>query len=144
MAIAYLLDQGLTHREIAAHLGRNQSTISREIARGMTEHGYDALVAQKRAVDRLARPKPRKLDTNPQLRAFVIEELNTKWSPSPWLLSPAPLGTKLGALQSTSVTSSTSLLLCGAVIDKLAGDIHLIRGDFTTVSFLIGIICYSG
>lgn len=144
IAIAYLLDQGLTHREIAAHLGRNQSTISREIARGMTEHGYDALVAQKRAVDRLARPKPRKLDTNPQLRAFVIEELNTKWSPSPWLLSPAPLGTKLGALQSTSVTSSTSLLLCGAVIDKLAGDIHLIRGDFTTVSFLIGIICYSG
>ena len=35
--------------------------------------------------------------------------------------------------QSTSVTSSTSLLLCGAVIDKLAGDMHhLIRGDFTT------------
>ena len=32
-----------------------------------------------------------------------------------------------------SVTSSTSLLLCGAVIDKLAGDMHhLIRGDFTT------------
>ena len=90
IAIAYLLKQGHTHREIAAQLGRNQSTISREIARGMTEHGYDALVAQKRAVDRLARPKPRKLDTNPQLRAFVIEELNTKWSPSPWLLSPAP------------------------------------------------------
>lgn len=81
IAIAYLLKQGHTHREIAAQLGRNQSTISREIARGMTEHGYDALVAQKRAVDRLARPKPRKLDTNPQLRAFVIEGLNTKWSP---------------------------------------------------------------
>lgn len=79
--IAYLLKQGHTHREIAAQLGRNQSTISREIARGMTEHGYDALVAQKRAVDRLARPKPRKLDTNPQLRALVIEGLNTKWSP---------------------------------------------------------------
>ena len=81
IAIAYLLKQGHTHREIAAQLGRNQSTISREIARGMTEHGYDALVAQKRAVDRLARPKPRKLDTNPQLRAFVIEGLNSKWSP---------------------------------------------------------------
>lgn len=81
IAIGYLLKQGLTHREIAAQLGRNQSTISREIARGMTEHGYDALVAQKRAVDRLARPKPRKLDTNPQLRALVIEGLNTKWSP---------------------------------------------------------------
>ena len=79
--IAYLLKQGHTHREIAAQLGRNQSTISREIARGMTEHGYDALVAQKRAVDRLARPKPRKLDTNPQLRALVIEGFNTKWSP---------------------------------------------------------------
>ena len=35
--------------------------------------------------------------------------------------------------QTTSVTSSTSLLLCGAVIDKLAGDMHhLIRGDCTT------------
>ena len=79
--IAYLLKQGHTHREIAAQLGRNQSTISREITRGMTEHGYDALVAQKRAVGRLARPKPRKLDTNPQLRAFVIEGLNSKWSP---------------------------------------------------------------
>lgn len=79
--IAYLLKQRHTHREIAAQLGRNQSTISREIARGMTEHGYDALVAQKRAVDRLARPKPRKLDTNPQLRALVIEGLNKKWSP---------------------------------------------------------------
>lgn len=81
IAIGYLLKQELTHREIAAQLGRNQSTIRREIARGMTEHGYDALVAQKRAVDRSARPKPRKLDTNPQLRAFVIEWLNTKWSP---------------------------------------------------------------
>ena len=81
IAIAYLLKQRHTHREIAAQLGRNQSTISREIARGMTEHGYDALVAQKRAVDRLARPKPRKLDTNPQLRALVIEGLNKKWSP---------------------------------------------------------------
>ena len=47
----------------------------------MTEHGYDALVAQKRAVSRLARPKPRKLDTNPLLRAFVIAGLNRKWSP---------------------------------------------------------------
>ncbi len=73
--------QGWSMRRIASEIGVAASTVSREIARGSTAVGYKASTAQDRA-DRLkARPTPRRLDTDPLLRARVLEGLNTGWSP---------------------------------------------------------------
>lgn len=73
--------QGWSMRKIAAELGVAPSTICREIARGSTAVGYRAPTAQERADRMRARPKPRKLDADPLLRARVIEGLNAGWSP---------------------------------------------------------------
>lgn len=75
------LSQGWSMRRIAAEVGVAPSTICREVARGSTAVGYKARTAQERA-DRLKpRPRPRKLDNDPVLRARVVEDLNKGWSP---------------------------------------------------------------
>jgi len=75
-------------RSIARELGRAPSTISREIARNGyfskdadRRLRYRATTGQSRAFARARRPKPSKLATNPQLRAFVQRELSLKRSP---------------------------------------------------------------
>jgi transposase, IS30 family len=70
-------------RQIAALLGRDPATISRELRRGIGWHkdGYRASVAQARADDRCRRPKPRRLETNTALRAIVEAKLAHRWSP---------------------------------------------------------------
>jgi IS30 family transposase len=66
---------------IAARLGRNKSTISREIARNSRPDGeYRAVAAQVQAEERARRPKLRKLE-NRQLNARVQQDLEDKWSP---------------------------------------------------------------
>jgi IS30 family transposase len=58
-------------------LGRAPSTITRELAAGTHPdvRRYKASVAHRRAEQRLARPKPGKLATNPALAAWVAERL---------------------------------------------------------------------
>jgi len=89
--------QGLSARQIATLLGRHHSVISREIARngweiidddGERKVFYNARRAHAGAKTRACRPKVRKLDNSPALRAVVVACLARRWSPgriSVWL-----------------------------------------------------------
>lgn len=70
-------------REIAAGLGRDPSTISRELRRGVVRRktGYRATVAQAMADQRARRPKTRILESNDELREHVQDRLQAKDSP---------------------------------------------------------------
>ncbi len=78
--IALLNAQGKGVRQIARAIGRDPSTISRELRRNAATRvgnaGYRASVAQWRAELAAKRPKPAKLVTNPKLRAYVEERLS--------------------------------------------------------------------
>jgi transposase, IS30 family len=68
-------------REIARRLGREPSTISRELARGHTRRGYRASVAQAKADTSRAAPRSAKLVTNLRLRREVQTRLERRESP---------------------------------------------------------------
>ena len=78
--IALLRAQGMGVRHIARAIGRDPSTISRELRRNAAtrvgDSGYRASVAQWKAELAQKRPKPAKLVTNPKLRAYVEERLS--------------------------------------------------------------------
>ncbi|MBP2183116.1 IS30 family transposase [Amycolatopsis magusensis] len=92
--IAVGIARGESNTEIAARLGRDKSTIGREIDRTVgrmlgTEHAgtdarehYRASVAHELARERGKRPKPAKLAVHRQLREQVQAGLNQKWSPA--------------------------------------------------------------
>ena len=71
---------GATRREIAQAVGCHRTTVSRELAR-MPEGGYDPRLAQRGADALARRPKRRKLDSSPRLRAYVVDRLVLHWSP---------------------------------------------------------------
>ncbi len=77
---------GIAMREGARRLGRDVSTISREIrrngARTATSRGYDPAVADARAWERARRPKACRLATQPALGAVVAAHLAADWSPA--------------------------------------------------------------
>lgn len=77
--IAILRARGRGVREIAAHLGRSPSTISRELRRNAaTRSGgfeYRATNAQWHADRRAKRPKTPKLAANPELKKYVQDRL---------------------------------------------------------------------
>lgn len=75
------LDRGLTLRQIGRSVGRNASTICREVKANGGRSAYAPVSAHRRAGVRARRPKPTKLDTNPRLCARVIEDLQQLWSP---------------------------------------------------------------
>ncbi|MET9189082.1 IS30 family transposase [Streptomyces tendae] len=85
--IADRLREKATIRSIAAELGRSPSTISREIRRNNRTVGtrgqwhYRPHAAQARADARRPRPKPGKIGQNPELRAFIQNHLDLRWSP---------------------------------------------------------------
>ncbi|WP_455754569.1 IS30 family transposase [Streptomyces tanashiensis] len=84
--IADRLREKASIRTIAAELGRSPSTISREVSRNRTvltngNWGYRPHAAQHRADQRRPRPKPRKIGQFPELRTFVQERLDKRWSP---------------------------------------------------------------
>jgi transposase, IS30 family len=68
-------------RVIAGRLGRDHSVISREVARNCGRKLYGAGAAQDRAVKKRERPKPRKLEMNPELHDVVAAGLALEWSP---------------------------------------------------------------
>ena len=81
-----LIAQGRARGEsaaaIARSLGRCRQTVSREIARNTGPDGaYRAPGASMAAQERLARPKARRLDTDPVLRAEVVALLEDGASP---------------------------------------------------------------
>lgn len=84
--IADRLREKASVRAIAAELGRSPSTVSREIRRNRT-HGtrnqwhYRPHAAQARADARRPRPKPGKIGQSPDLRDFIQDRLDLRWSP---------------------------------------------------------------
>ena len=73
---------GRSIRAIAAGLGRQPSTISREIARNSGRRDvYRASVAEDRAQQRARRSKTAKLAACPLLAAVVAQRLTDRWSP---------------------------------------------------------------
>lgn len=83
IVIADLWRRGCTVRAIAVEVHRNPSTISRELRRNRDPGtgAYRPFTAQRRAVDRRARPGRGKLVGDRVLRRFVAERLRTRWSP---------------------------------------------------------------
>lgn len=76
------LAQHISFKEIATILGREPSTIGREIDRIGNRQDYRAEMAQDKARERSKTPKkPRKLDTNPDLKDFVFKHVRLCWSP---------------------------------------------------------------
>ena len=72
---------GQSARAIAGELGRAPSTITRELAANGGRRRYRALRAHQRAIRCADRPKARKLDRLPGLRAEVQAGLLRCWSP---------------------------------------------------------------
>jgi IS30 family transposase len=69
-------------RQIARHLGRAPSSVSREIARNTPLWWrYRAHTSDQRAWDRALRPKPCHLARYPQLARLVAQKLQLEWSP---------------------------------------------------------------
>ena len=72
---------GVGFAEIARRLGRDPSTVWREIDRSSTPGGYDAEVAQAAADARARRPKTPVLAADPELAAAVTDGLRARRSP---------------------------------------------------------------
>ncbi|WP_425313203.1 IS30 family transposase [Microbacterium esteraromaticum] len=73
---------GLSQREIGWRVGRDQSVISRELARHRGVDGqYCAAVAELSAQRGRRRPKEFKLNTNPSLAAQITDWMDDGWSP---------------------------------------------------------------
>jgi IS30 family transposase len=92
--IALMRAQEKGVREIARAIGRDPSTISRELRRNAAtragDTGYRASVAQWKAELAQKRPKPAKLVTNPALRAYVEERLSGQISRPDGTIVPGP------------------------------------------------------
>jgi transposase, IS30 family len=76
-----LLEAGCSQASAARLVGRHRSTISREVCRGATGSGYRARVGQDAAEAGRARPKPRRLESNPALLNEVLQRLKLRHSP---------------------------------------------------------------
>jgi IS30 family transposase len=72
---------GESARAIARDLARAPSSITREINRSGGRAHYRAVTAERRACERLARPKQGKLAANPRLHEAVERGLLKRWSP---------------------------------------------------------------
>ena len=83
IGIADMLALHKTITEIAEALGRNKSTISREVRRNTDPRSneYMPYRAQQLSTERLKRPKPRKVLDYPPLRDYVQQKLDEHWSP---------------------------------------------------------------
>ena len=81
--IAYLRDHHLGVRQIAAWIGRDPSTVSRELRRNISgsPRRYRALSAHIQAGARACRSRPRKLAAGTAVRAEVVAGLRAGWSP---------------------------------------------------------------
>ncbi len=78
--VALLHAQGVGVREIGRRVGRDPSTISRELRRNLANHGgqaeYRASTAQWHSDRRATRPKAAKLAGNDRLREYVQDRLS--------------------------------------------------------------------
>lgn len=80
-AIEHFLQQGMSFRNIALSLGRNHTTISRELRRNSSKNGYRHQTAQERSVSRCSQPRHFRCQSRPALVAYVDEKLRNEWAP---------------------------------------------------------------
>lgn len=81
--LSVFMEQGLSLSEIAKKLGRNKSTISREVSRCKEIEVYDPSLANYHSFyyQGSRRNHFRKLDQNIRLRKEVLKGLTQRWSP---------------------------------------------------------------
>src|SRR3989338_10467153 len=82
--ISRFLSQNYAYADIAHHIERDTSTISKEInTKGSNKYNYRAVTAQNRARRKSSKRRKgkRKLDANITLKKVVIKKLKLKWSP---------------------------------------------------------------
>lgn len=81
--IAHLRAQGLSVNDVAAHLDRDRSTISRELRRNKSPvyNVYLAHRAQQRGEERMSAAHQRPRLKNAEIRCYVKEKLHLGWSP---------------------------------------------------------------
>ena len=85
--IALMLAAGKLQKDIAAAIGKDPGTVSREISRnspppkGGKPQPYRALYAHRKAMKRAQRPKEAKLKVHGELRDYVQDKLVLLWSP---------------------------------------------------------------
>jgi IS30 family transposase len=75
------LAKGLENKDIAASIGRDESVVSREIARHGGREAYRAWKAGAAARESRSRPKERKIDNDRELCERVTGGLRKGWSP---------------------------------------------------------------
>jgi transposase, IS30 family len=75
------LAKGMDNKDIAFSVGRDESVVSREIARHGGRVAYRAWKADTAARESRSRPKERKIDIEPELRDRVAGDLKKGWSP---------------------------------------------------------------
>lgn len=79
--IANFIDLGWRLRKIANHLGRNVSTLSREISRNTHNGNYNAASAQESYISRRKSCEPKgKLSYIPLIK-YIEDKLQKSWSP---------------------------------------------------------------
>lgn len=81
--IVHFLELGWSITKIATHLGRNKSTISRELNRNRDNEDttYNASIAEERYSNRRKACKPRRKSYNSRLVSYIDEQLQLHWSP---------------------------------------------------------------
>ncbi len=75
------LVEGKSLREIGRFLSRAPSTIKRELDRNRSSFWYNPHEAQKKAESRKKNAKKRLIDTNPELKEYILNELKDRKSP---------------------------------------------------------------
>jgi transposase, IS30 family len=81
-SIATGLKAKWSYAQIGAHIGRDKSVVSREVARNRGSDGsYIGAVAHRAAHERRRRPKPFKLVANPGLCRRIAAWMDQGWSP---------------------------------------------------------------
>lgn len=82
VVIEVRLRDGRSMREIAREIGVSHTTVSREVRRHRGPDGrYRARRAQREAEESARRPRPRRVESSPRLRAWVVARLAERWSP---------------------------------------------------------------
>lgn len=79
-----LLQEGKTQKEISDIIGRDKSTVCRELSRNWHQkfNTYLPDTAQRKAAKRKSQGrKQRYLDKNPELKQYVLAKLEAGWSP---------------------------------------------------------------
>ena len=81
--IAILLERGYSQRDVAKALKRNVSSISREIANNSVNGEYDPAKANHKSyvARKYSKYQGMKIESRPDLRAYVEMHLNDDWSP---------------------------------------------------------------